>query len=111
MRPFKFTVKEGVTTFHYRFSELRKFLEMGFTEGNVGWILTQRSGETRTYRGFGTIESPRTILTTIEFTSIALFGESISDEDVIKPITAPKREWSFYLIDQENGTTEETILK
>jgi hypothetical protein len=58
MTPIKFTIKNGETHFHYKPSEIIKFVREGKKEGNVGLILTRRRGKLLCYRGFGTYENP-----------------------------------------------------
>jgi hypothetical protein len=40
MKPKNYTEKNGKTTYHYTFKELKEFLEHGYKEGNNGWIVT-----------------------------------------------------------------------
>ncbi len=87
MTPIKFSIKYGVTTFHYNSSELMKFCRYGFKNGDVGMILIKRSGYLLTYKGFGTIENPsRDILTMSIMHSPGFSGEMPADEErLIKP--------------------------
>ena len=93
MRPFKYTKKEDKITFHYTFSELRKFLEWGFKEGNNGVILIGRDDEFSYYRGFGTIENPWKYIASISMQHDPVYdGELTDPEDIINP---PKLETPF----------------
>lgn len=82
MRPTRFTVSQGKTTFHYPFSFLREFISLGKKEGNVGIILIGRCGEMFSYKGFGTIDNPRTNMITFHMKHFALMsGPLPSDEE------------------------------
>ena len=86
MIPIKFTIKNGVTQFHYKSSELIDFVRRGKKDGNVGMILTKRDGNMLTYRGFGTIENPFTSITTISMTHFPPFdGAMPTDEQRLIP--------------------------
>ena len=58
MIPYKYTVKDGVTTFHYKLSDLRWFMSEGLKNGNVGMVITNREGVLLTFKGFGTFNNP-----------------------------------------------------
>ena len=87
MTPIKFTIKNGVTHFHYKPSELFDFVRRGKRDGNVGIILTKREGNILTYRGFGTIENPFTNMVSVSMVHNPFFdNELCSDEKrLIKP--------------------------
>jgi hypothetical protein len=86
MTPIKFTVKNGVTHFHYKTSELIDFVRRGKKDGNVGVILTKREGNILTYRGFGTIENPFTHIVSISLNHFPPFdGEMLTDEQRLIP--------------------------
>lgn len=86
MTPIKFTIKNGVTHFHYKASELIEFVRRGKKDGNVGVILTKRDGNLLTYRGFGTIENPFTYICSISMMHSPLFdGEMLTDEQRLIP--------------------------
>ena len=51
--------------FHYTFSELRRFIELGRKEGNVGMIPISITNNIIKYKGFGTIDNPTTIMNTM----------------------------------------------
>mgnify|MGYP000980526586 CR=1 FL=1 len=86
MRPIKFTIKNGVTYFHYNLKDLREFIREGKKYGSVGFILTKRKGPELTYRGFGTIENPSKHITTCTFMYLPEFdGEMPSDKEIITP--------------------------
>jgi len=59
------TNKGGTITYHYSYSDLRRFIQHGRSEGNNGWILTKSEGGFQIYRGYGTIEAPSKYLSTI----------------------------------------------
>lgn len=65
--------KGEIETFHYKYSDLKRFLKFGFKHGDVGMILIKREGELKTYKGFGTIESPIKFLHTMSIVSHPLF--------------------------------------
>ena len=84
MRPVKFTVKNGITYFHYQFSELRKFVKRGLEYGDVGPILVKRAGNMLTYKGFGTIEHPNKEMQTLSIKHFEPFdGKMPTDEERI----------------------------
>lgn len=99
MIPISFTIKDNITIFHYKFSELRDFITRGKTNGNVGIILTRRSGLLFTYRGFGTIENPFWQMITINIYHNNLFdGEMPSDESRIFDPDAPVMSTNYRMI-------------
>jgi len=109
MTPIKFTVKNGVTHFHYKASELIDFVRRGKKNGNVGVILTKRDGNMLTYRGFGTIENPFTYIVSISIKHFPPFdGEMPTDEQRLIPpkpfFTAENTR--FVILDLSNGSTE-----
>ena len=86
MTPIKFTVKNGVTHFHYKASELIRFARLGFKDGNVGMILVRRKGGMLTYKGFGTIENPSTSIFTLSMMHFPPFdGKMPTDEQRLIP--------------------------
>lgn len=86
MNPIKFSIKNGKTTFHYPLSFLRKFLAHGKTNGNNGMILVGRTGIFLTYKGFGTIENPRTTILTFHVKHLEVFsGPMPSDKSRCAP--------------------------
>ena len=86
MTPIRFTVKNGVTHFHYKASELIDFVRRGKKDGNVGVILVKRVGNMLTYRGFGTIENPFTYIASISIMHFPPFdGEMLTDEQRLIP--------------------------
>jgi hypothetical protein len=86
MTPIRFTVKNGITTFHYKTSELINFARLGFKHGDVGMILVRREGGMLTYKGFGTIENPFTYLVRMSVMHFPQFhGEMPTDEQRLIP--------------------------
>ena len=53
MTPCKYTVKDGETTFHYTFSQLRTFVTEGQTNGGTEWTIVKRKDNLITLRGYG----------------------------------------------------------
>jgi hypothetical protein len=84
MTPVSYTVNDGVTTFHYKPSELRKFYKLGKRDGDVGMILKSRKGNMITYSGFGTIENPRTVEYSMSLIMMP-FEEMSDDERLVPP--------------------------
>ena len=70
--------------FHYKFSDLRKFLTNGKKHGNNGFIITRWDGKYKKMRGFGTIENPSTTLIDFNFHHYREFGE-FNPDHVINP--------------------------
>ena len=90
MTPIKFTVKDGITHFHYNYSELREFVRLGKSHGNVGNILVRRKGDLITYKGFGTNETPLYDMITITSRHLAILdGEMPTDEERLIPPVSP----------------------
>lgn len=88
MRPISFSIKDGVTTFHYKPSELFNFVRQGRTSGDVGIILIRRNGNHLTYKGYGTIEKPFKYLATITLTHFEPFDGKMQTDD--ERIAEPK---------------------
>lgn len=88
MRPYKFSIlPDGFIRYHYRFSELREFLTLGFAEGNVGWILIGRIGNLKIFKGFGTYENPVHSMQRIYVQHWDMFdGPMPSDEKICAPV-------------------------
>lgn len=106
MTPIKFTVKNGVTHFHYKASELIEFVRRGKQDGNVGVILTKRDGNMLTYRGFGTIENPFTYIIRMIMMHFPPFdGEMPTDEQRLIPPKPffTKENTRFVILDLSNG--------
>lgn len=112
MKPINFTLKGGVTHFHYKFFELREFVRLGKTYGDVGVILTKRNGNILTYRGFGTIDSPFTYIATISFVHNPLFGEMPTDEQRLIPSQPffTEENTKFVMLDFSKASTNESVL-
>ena len=86
MKPIRFSIRSGVTHFHYKPSEIIEFVRMGKANGNVGMILTRREGIHFVYRGFGTIEHPRKVILTFSFPHVEQSeGKMPTDESLIQP--------------------------
>jgi len=85
MTPHRFSTKDGVVTFHYKFSELREFLKMGFEHGDCGMILVKRKGNILVHRGFGVIENPSKSVMTFSFVQNPMFGTIATDEQRLIP--------------------------
>ncbi|KKL63996.1 hypothetical protein LCGC14_2169540 [marine sediment metagenome] len=112
MTPIKYTVKNGVTTFHYKFSELRNFVRLGLLHGDVGMILVCREGGLITYKGFGTIENPRRTIHTFSIMHLpVLDGEMPTDEEILippKPLFTEKNT-SFMILDLSDSNKQEHV--
>lgn len=86
MTPIKYTIKNGITTFHYNPADIIKFVRRGFKDGNVGMILVRREGYLITYKGFGTIENPVNHIHTMSIMhNTAFSGELFTDEQRLVP--------------------------
>lgn len=81
MNPYKYTTYGSRVVYHYKYSDLKRFLTEGKKYGSVGLIITERNDKQVTYRGFGTIENPYKWLSTIEYLGFDL----VNDEDIINP--------------------------
>ena len=69
MRYIKYTDKNNVRTYHYKYSDLKDFLKRGFEHGDCGFILISKNLLTDAilHRGFGTIEAPCTSIRKLTF--------------------------------------------
>lgn len=88
MTPYGFTVKGDIETFHYHYSELKKWLTIGKSEGTVGVLLVKRNSKTKDiiFKGFGTLEHPNTSRYTLQMKHFALFdGRWREPTEIIKP--------------------------
>ncbi len=87
MRPYKYTENNGITTFHYRFKELRHFITQGRLTGDIGFILSQYIPNNYTrYKGFGTFENPQKDLITMTVQDCEPFdGKKALPEEVVNP--------------------------
>lgn len=103
MKPCRYTIKNGITYFHYNTKDLFRFVRLGNEFGDVGFILTQRKGNILTYRGFGTYENPCKVIQTIDIQWLNSFdGEIPSDDDYVNPPQNRKKSLvsvSFEIID------------
>lgn len=99
MKPTHYKGDKDNCTFHYSFTDLRKFIEHGHKHGNNWMIITKKIGEMITYRGFGTIEVPVKKLSTF----IAPIIKQLYDEFVIEDImnTTDFRKWSTRVIEMD----------
>lgn len=84
MRPIKYTHKDGKTIFHYDYDSLRRFVYHGKKYGDVGKILTGRTGDIFHYAGYGNYANPNKALNRISVRhSVAFDGEMKSDEEIV----------------------------
>ncbi len=102
MIPIRFTRTETETIFHYKYSDLKYFVETGKEYGDAGFILTKRRGSLLTYRGFGTIDNPCYYINTISMVHFDLLdGKMPTDEQRLIPpdYTFNKGNYTFMIID------------
>lgn len=104
MKPYKYTIKNGKTTFHYKWKELLEFYRLGYKHGDVGGILAYREGVFFTYKMFGTIENPAKHITTWTVAHSPLFeGPMPTDEQIVNPVakedTDTRIRYSMMVID------------
>lgn len=85
MTPHKYTKDKESVLYHYKFSELRRFLTEGKKTGDVGLILISRDGDYYNYRGFGTIENPHTWITTLGLIRNESIDGQINDDLIVNP--------------------------
>ena len=86
MTPISFTIKNGTTRFHYKFSDLREWYSLGIKHGDTGMILWSRKENLVTYKCFGTIDAPMKHMLTLTFMHHPMFdGEMPSDEQRLIP--------------------------
>lgn len=101
MTPVRFSVKNGITTFHYSFKDLREWAKRGYEHGDCGLLLFKRQDSILFYGGFGTIEHPQKVYH--EFTMIHnpfFDGTMPPDEARLKPPVPPEGfTHSFKIID------------
>ena len=85
MIPKTYTQKGELTTFHYRYQDLRLFIKQGKEFGNVGFIIVKKDGDLITYKGFGTIENPSTSLTTMSLVHFPPFDGEFNPDAIVHP--------------------------
>lgn len=84
MKPYKYTDdNNGNITFHYSYKDLKRFLMLGFENGNVGTIIISKNGKFIKYKGFGTIEKPRKIIYTITLVHHEIFDGKFDPKSII----------------------------
>jgi hypothetical protein len=86
-KPIKYTVKNGVTYFHYRYSDLKEFILLSRMPNRNGSILIRRKGNQYTYKIFG-FYPPIGIS---EYDELKLDFETKTDDEIIekeKPTTS-----------------------
>lgn len=81
MTPTRYSIKNETTYFHYKFSDLRRFVYYALKEGNAGALLIARRGNILIYKTSGTIEHPqRTPLKSIrELYTLSMTHNNIFD--------------------------------
>ena len=101
MTPTHYTIKDGVTTFHYPFSWWRYFVTRGKEVGDVGPILIKREETLMIYRMFGTIENPCTTPHKMSMKHHEIFdGPLPTDQEICTPPKPrEKGDYSFHIID------------
>lgn len=102
MNPRSFTIKNGITHFHYKYSELKEWIFLGNRDGNVGILLVSRNGNLLTYKCYGTLENPFTTRQTLSIQHHPVFdGVLPSDEQICNPPEPifDKQSHSFYIFD------------
>ncbi len=101
MTPINFSVKNGITHFHYKYSDLKYFVSRGNSHGDAGPVLVKREGTLLTYKSYGTIEHPSTHRHTISMKHHPVIdGELPSDQEICSPPkTRPFGSHSFMMID------------
>lgn len=90
MTPFKYTVKDGTEYFHYRFSDLRLFVEAAKDSGAAGMLLVSRDSRFNHYKVSGTIDKPRPVkrmkdLLIFHMTNWSIFGPRQTAEEICTP--------------------------
>lgn len=92
MTPVHFTrIKNGHVQYHYSFKELKAWYALGKKEGNVGFILWSTNEKTKhmVYKGFGTIENPKTTVYTLHINHFELMDGKwkTPEEQLIAPVS------------------------
>lgn len=101
MTPIKYTVKGGITYFHYNYSELREFVRLGKANGNVGLLLVKREGAFLTYKGFGTINNPVHSMISIKSRHLEMFdGPMPSDDERLVPPAFPSTDYKMIFLNE-----------
>jgi hypothetical protein len=98
MTPISYTVKNGITYFHYSYSDLKWFLTEGNKNGDVGMILTKRDGLTLYYRGFGVCSAPIKRPMTFIINHIPHFGDMPNDDQMLIPPKPLHEKWETRII-------------
>lgn len=86
MTPYKYSIKNGLTVFHYRYSELKEFVTRGKQFGDCGMILVKRKENMLVNKGYGTIENPnKSLLTFVQIHHEGFFGKLPTNDEIINP--------------------------
>lgn len=85
MRPYKYTKTKNSIILHYKFSDLRKFIERGKLYGDNGWIIISKIGNLIKYKGFGTIEHPLKEIMTISIEHCEAYDGEFDEDKIINP--------------------------
>ena len=85
MKPTHYTGEANNYTFHYSFTDLRKFIEHGKEHGNNWIIIIKHIENISHYRGFGTIENPHKELMTFLQPDIKELGDEFVIEAIMNP--------------------------
>ena len=86
MTPKSYSVKNGTTYFHYSFSEMRQYVNIGNNEGTAGPLLKSRNGNMLTYWMYGTFDNPCTTRSGLTLNHHPLFdGKMLTDDERLLP--------------------------
>lgn len=103
MKPVGYTTSKGKVTYHYKFSDLRKFVTQGNATGDVGAILMGREGLLLSYKSYGTIEHPLKERVGLSMMHNPNFdGRLPTDEEIVKPPVSAQpalQSYEFFMID------------
>ena len=108
MRPYKYTKEGTIYIFHYRISDLRKFIKRGQEHGDAGMIIRgyDTKSKIKEFRGYGTIENPRKDQIRFYITHIIKFDGEFDADKIITPAEKSPINYSFFMIDFSSGTCD-----
>lgn len=106
MYPISYILVQGTAAFKYNLSELKEWLALGNTEGNVGPLLLSINYVTgfQTFASYGTIEHPNRKRHTFHMKHLAIFGPLPDPERVMTPPKeSPYKNFGIFIPDGKGG--------
>ena len=87
MKPISYSGTDVDTDihFHYSFSQLKEFIKHGKENGAVGMIIMSKVDNIIKYKGFGTIENPRTTIMTWYYNHYSAWNGKWDHNKIMNP--------------------------